>query len=288
MYDALANHFEAGRPRLRGIAYRILGSFHDADDAVQEAWLRLSHQNPAEIENVDGWLATVVARICVDVLRTRRAKREESLETQLPDFIVSRDSDPEAAAVTADSLGLAATIVLESLTPSERVAFVLHDMFAVPFEQIAPIVDRSEMATRQLASRARRRVRAADAPSAPFARRKAIVETFVSAARDGDVERLLGVLDPDVLLRADREPALHGIRGAKTVASQASGFSRVVSSMEFVVVNGEPGVRSWLSNGEPLSVMGFVVGGDRIVAMYVVSQPDRLRHILPPSSVHRS
>ncbi|HXM07583.1 MAG TPA: sigma-70 family RNA polymerase sigma factor, partial [Candidatus Acidoferrum sp.] len=153
MHDALASHFEAGRPRLRDIAYRILGSFHDADDAVQETWIRLSRQNPADIENVDGWLATVVARICVDVLRARRAKREESLETQLPDFIVSRESDPECAAVTADSLGLAATIVLESLTPAERVAFVLHDMFAVPFEQIAPIVERSEMATRQLASR---------------------------------------------------------------------------------------------------------------------------------------
>ena len=286
MHDALASHFEAGRPRLRDIAYRILGSFHDADDAVQETWIRLSRQNPADIENVDGWLATVVARICVDVLRARRAKREESLETQLPDFIVSRESDPECAAVTADSLGLAATIVLESLTPAERVAFVLHDMFAVPFEQIAPIVERSEMATRQLASRARRRVRSADPPSTPFAQRKAIVESFVSAARDGDVERLLGVLDPEVLLRADREPALHGIRGARTVASQASGFARVVASMELVVVNGEPGILSRLPNGEPLSVMGFVVVAERIQAMYVVSQPERLRHILAPASVY--
>jgi RNA polymerase sigma-70 factor (ECF subfamily) len=286
VHDALASHFEAGRPRLRDIAYRILGSFHDADDAVQETWIRLSRQNPADIENFEGWLATVVARICVDALRSRRAKREESLETQLPDFIVSRESDPEYAAVTADSLGLAATIVFESLTPAERVAFVLHDMFAVPFEQIAPIVERSEMATRQLASRARRRVRAADPPSTPFAQRKAIVESFVSAARDGDVERLLRVLDPEVLLRADREPALHGIRGARTVASQASGFARVVASMEFVVVNGEPGILSRLPNGEPLSVMGFVVVAERIQAMYVVSQPERLRHILAPASVY--
>jgi RNA polymerase sigma factor (sigma-70 family) len=286
VHDALASHFEAGRPRLRDIAYRILGSFHDADDAVQETWIRLSRQNLADIENFDAWLATVVARICVDVLRTRRAKREESLETQLPDFVVSHESDPESAAVTADSLGLAATIVLESLTPAERVAFVLHDMFAVPFEQIAPIVERSEMATRQLASRARRRVRAAAPPSTPFAQRKAIVESFVSAARDGDVERLLSVLDPEVLLRADREPALHGIRGARTVASQASGFARIVASMELVVVNGEPGILSRLPNGEPLSVMGFVVIEERIQAMYVVSQPERLRHILAPGSVY--
>jgi RNA polymerase sigma factor (sigma-70 family) len=266
---------------LRDIAYRVTGSFHDADDAVQEAWIRLSRQDVTTIDNFDGWLATVVGRICIDLLRSRRSQREDSFESELPDFAVSSEGDPENVAVATDSLGLAATIVLESLTPAERVAFVLHDAFAIPFEQIAPIVDRSVAAVRQLASRARRRVRTAEPAAAPYAHRKSIIETFVSAARDGDVERLLSVLDPGVLLRADREPALHGIRGARDVAAQAAGFARVVAIMEIVVVNGSPGILALLPNGQPLSVLGFVIDGERIREMYVLSQPERLRHILP-------
>ncbi|HEY1429251.1 MAG TPA: sigma-70 family RNA polymerase sigma factor, partial [Candidatus Tumulicola sp.] len=223
MIDRLASGFERERPRLRNVAYRVLGSFDDADDAVQEAWLRLSRQNAAEIDNFAGWLTTVVSRICFDMLRTRRSKAEEPLEPVLPDFLVSRDPGPEEEVAAGDSLGLAATIVLETLSPAERVAFVLHDMFALSFDEIAPVVDRSATAARQLASRARRRVRAAEPAAMPFARQRAVVAQFVQAARDGNVEGLLAVLDPDIFLRADREPALRGIRGASAVASQASG-----------------------------------------------------------------
>ncbi len=257
----------------------MLGSLDDAEDAVQEAWLRLSRQDGG-IENIDGWLTTVVGRICVDMLRARRSKREESIAPDLPDFIVSREENPEEEVVTADSVGLALLVVLDSLTPSERIAFVLHDMFGLPFEEIAPIVDRTPVAARQLASRARRRVQGATPSRSGFAQRRAVVEAFVAAAREGDFERLVAVLDPDVLLRADRQPALKGIRGAQAVASQAAAFSKVVADMERVVVNGSPGIVSWLPNGEPLSIMAFVVEGSRIREMYVVSRPDRVRQLL--------
>jgi len=257
----------------------MLGSLDDADDAVQEAWLRLSQQH-GEIENLGGWLTTVVARICVDMLRARRSKREEPIEPEIPDFIVRREESPEQEAVTADSVGLALLVVLDSLTPSERLAFVLHDMFAMPFEEIAPIVGRSPAAARQLASRARRRVHGATPPRSGLAQRRAIVEAFLAAAREGDFERLVAVLDPDVLLRADREPARRGIRGAHLVASQAAAFSKVVAHMEHVIVNGSPGIVSWLPNGEPLSIMAFVVAGERIREMYVISQPARVRQLL--------
>jgi RNA polymerase sigma factor (sigma-70 family) len=280
MTDWLADRFEENRAHLRNVAYRMLGSLDDAEDAVQEAWLRLSRQHNGDIENLGGWLTTVVARICVDMLRARRAKPEESLELHIPDFIVSRDESPEEEVLMADSVGLALLVVLDSLTPLERIAFVLHDMFAMPFEEIAPIVGRSPDAARQLASRARRRVQGTTPPSTGFAQRRAVVEAFVAAARDGNFERLLGVLDPDVLLRADREPAIRGIRGAAAVASQAAAFARLVQRMEPVIVNGSPGIVSWLPNGEPLSVMGFVVAGERIREMYVISQPGRLRQLL--------
>ena len=288
MIDRLGSRFEEHRPHLRTVAYRMLGSFDDADDAVQDAWLRLNRHDDGDIDNIGGWLTTVVSRICLDLLRVRRSKAVEPLEPALPDFLVSRDANPEDEAVAGDTLGLAATIVLEALSPAERVAFVLHDGFAMPFEEIAPIVDRSEMATRQLASRARRRVHAAEPPATPFAQRRAVVARFVQAARDGNVEELLAVLDPEIVLRADREPALRGIRGAKSVASQASSFARVVVSMEPVVVNGSPGILAWLSDGKPLSVMGFVVDGERIRQMYVLSQPERFRHILAPAYVSQS
>lgn len=280
MTDWLADRFEEKRSHLRNVAYRMLGSLDDADDAVQEAWLRLSSRENGGIENLGGWLTTVVSRICVDMLRARRSKREEPLERTIPDFIVSRKESPEDEVLTADSVGLALLVVLDSLTPSERLAFVLHDMFAMPFEEIASIVGRSPVAARQLASRARRRVQGATPPSAGFAQRRSVVDAFIAAAREGDFDALVAVLDPDVLLRADREPAAKGIRGAQAVASQATAFSKVVQTMEPVIVNGSPGILSWLPNGEPLSVMGFVVAGNRITEMYVISQPDRLRQLL--------
>jgi RNA polymerase sigma factor (sigma-70 family) len=280
MTDWLADRFEENRAHLRNVAYRMLGSLDDADDAVQEAWLRLSRQENAGIENLGGWLTTVVGRICIDMLRARRAKPEETLELNIPDFIVSREESPEDEVLTADSVGLALLVVLDSLTPSERLAFVLHDMFAMPFEEIAPIVGRSTEAARQLASRARRRVQGATPPTSGFAQRRAVVDAFVAAAREGDFERLVAVLDPDVLLRADREPAVKGIRGAHAVASQAVGFARVLQGTEPVVVNGSPGIISWLPNGEPLSVLGFVIAGKRIREIYVISQPERVRQLL--------
>ncbi len=258
----------------------MLGSLDDADDAVQEAWLRLSRQGSGGIDNLGGWLTTVVARICADKLRARRSKLEEPLDPSIPDFIVSREAGPEDEALTADSVGLALLVVLDSLTPSERLAFVLHDMFAMPFEEIAAVVGRSPAAARQLASRARRRVQGATPPAGGFAQRRAVVDAFIAAVREGNFDALMDVLDPDVLLRADREPAAQGIRGAHTVASQAVGFAKVVQTMEPVIVNGAPGIVSWLPNGEPLSVLGFVVAGDRIREIYVIARPERVRQLL--------
>lgn len=280
MAQWLAERFEENRPHLRGVAYRMLGSLDDAEDAVQEAWLRLSRQDNDSVENVGGWLTTVVSRICIDMLRARRAKREEALVPDIPDFLVSRDEGPEAEAVLADSVGLALLVVLDSLSPSERLAFVMHDMFGMPFDEIGPIVGKSPEAARQLASRARRRVRGATPPDTGLAQRRAVVDAFIAAAREGNFEGLVAVLDPDVVLRADREPALRGIRGAHAVASSAAAFSKVVARMEPVMVNGTPGIVSWLPNGEPLSVMGFVVANDRIAEIYVISQPDRVRQLI--------
>jgi RNA polymerase sigma-70 factor (ECF subfamily) len=280
MTDWLAERFEENRPHLRGVAYRMLGSLDDAEDAVQEAWLRLSRQSSGGIDNVGGWLTTVVSRICVDMLRARQAKREESLLPEIPDFLISRDEGPEQEALLADSVGLALLVVLDSLSPAERLAFVLHDMFAMPFDEIAPIIGKSPEAARQLASRARRRVQGATPPQTGLAQRRAVVDAFIAAAREGNFEGLVAVLDPDVLLRADREPALHGIRGAHAVASSAASFSKVIARLVPVMVNGTPGIVSYLPNGEPLSVMGFVVSGDRISEIYVISQPDRVKYLL--------
>ncbi|HEX3368996.1 MAG TPA: sigma-70 family RNA polymerase sigma factor [Candidatus Cybelea sp.] len=287
MADWLTERFEENRSHLRNVAYRMLGSLDDADDAVQEAWLRLSQRENAGIENAGGWLTTVVGRICVDMLRARRAKREESLELGIPDFIVSREESPEEEVIAADSVGLALLVVLDSLTPSERLAFVLHDMFAMPFEEVASVVGKSAAAARQLASRARRRVQGATPPNAGFAQRRAVVDAFLAAAREGDFEALVAVLDPNVLLLADREPAAKGVRGAHAVASQAVTFStKIVARIEPVVVNGSPGVLSWLPNGQPLSIMGFVVGGGRIREMYVISRPERVRQLLGLAHTH--
>lgn len=281
MTDWLTDRFEENRSHLRSVAYRMLGSLDDADDAVQEAWLRLSQRENGGIENLGGWLTTVVSRICIDMLRARRSKREEPLPPSIPDFIVSREETPEDEALTADSVGLALLVVLDSLTPSERLAFVLHDMFAMPFEEIAPIVGRTPAAARELASRARRRVQGAAPPVTGLAQRRAVVDAFIAAARDGDFGALVAVLDPDVLLLADREPAARGIRGATEVASQAITFTtRLVQNLEPVLVNGSPGLVSWLPNGEPLAILGFVVTGDRIREIYIISRPERVHQAL--------
>jgi len=281
--DWLAQKFEESRPQLRAVAYRMLGSLDEADDAVQEAWLRLSRSDTRGIGNLGGWLTTVVGRLCLDILRSRRSRREESFDQRLPDLILSRDDriDPEQQALIADSVGLALLVVLETLTPHERLAFVLHDMFAVPFEEIASIVGCSLVAARQLASRARRRVRgAAPIPDVDLNQQRKVVDAFLAAVRGGSLEALLEVLDPDVVLRSDRIPGgLKQIKGARIVADQALMFSRLVGSVQPVLVNGAAGIVSWLPGGQPFSVMGFTVRGSRIVEMDVLGDPARLSRL---------
>ena len=280
MTDWMAERFQEHRAHLRRVAYRMLGSLDDAEDAVQEAWLRLSRSENSGIENIGGWLTTVTARICLDILRSRHAKKEEPLELTIPDFIVSREKGPEDQAVLADSMGLALLIVLDTLTPAERLAFVLHDMFALPFEEIASIIGQSSTAARQLASRARRRVQGAATPNTNLSRQRKVVDAFVAAAQRGDFEALIAVLDPEVVLRADRGPASKGMRGSEAVAQQAAGFSKIVQKTESVIVNGGPGIVSWLPNGKPMAVLGFVLAGDRISEIYVIANPRRVEQLL--------
>jgi RNA polymerase sigma factor (sigma-70 family) len=276
----LAQRFEENRAHLRGVAYRMLGSTTDAEDAVQETWLRLSRTENSQIGNMRAWLTTVVGRICLDMLRSRSSKREESLDVAIPDFIVSREGSPQDEALLADSVGLALLVVLDTLTPAERLAFVLHDMFALPFDEIAPMIGRSSTAARKLASRARMRVQGAAMPDKDTARQRKVVDAFVAAAHTGNLESLIAVLDPDVVLLADRAPTLKRIRGAAEVAKQALGFSKVAQKAESVLVNGTPGILSWFPNGKPMAVLGFVVANDRIAEIYVLSDPDRLRQVL--------
>jgi RNA polymerase sigma factor (sigma-70 family) len=284
--DLLAKPFEENRAHLRAVAYRMLGSLSEADDAVQEAWLRLSRSDTSGVKNLGGWLTTVVARVCLDMLRSRKSRREESLGAHMPDPIVSRADgiDPEHQALLADSVGLALLVVLETLAPAERLAFVLHDMFAVPFDEIAPIVGRSPTAARQLASRARRRVRgAASAPDSDLSRQREVVDAFVAAARGGDFDALLAVLDPDVVVRADGGAVTPGasrvLRGARAVAEQAVTVSRFALAVQPVLVNGAAGIVSWLPGGRPFSVMGFTVRHGRIVEINVLTDPVRLSQL---------
>ena len=284
-YDILAEGFEEKRTKLRAVAYRMLGSISEADDAVQEAWLRLSRSDTGEIENLGGWLTTVVASVCLDMLRSRRSRREEPLGLHVPDPIVSRADgiDPEHEALLSDSVGLALLVVLETLSPTERLAFVLHDMFGVPFEEIAPIVGRSPAASRQLASRARRRVRgAAPAPDADLSRQREVVDAFLAASRDGDFDTLVAVLDPDVVLRADSGAVLAGrsreVRGARAVAEQALTFSRLAPFVQPALVNGAAGVVV-APRGRLFAVMGFTVRGGKIVEIDILADPARLRQL---------
>src|SRR5579859_2747149 len=277
--DLLAGQFEEHRPRLRAIAYRMLGSLAEADDAVQEAWLRLSRSG-ADVENLGGWLTTVVAHVCLDVLRSRRVRREEPLEVHVPDMLINLDEGPgpEEEAVLADSVGLALLVVLDTLTPAERLAFVLHDMFDLPFEQIAPIVGRAPAATRQLASRARRRVReAAPVPDPDLSRQREVVSAFFAAARCGDFDALVTVLDPGVVLRADRgaELGVAVLHGPAAVAGQALGARTPDAVLRPALVNGAAGVVITVGP-RPISVMAFTVVNGKIVEIIAVTDPDRL------------
>jgi RNA polymerase sigma factor (sigma-70 family) len=282
----LAERFEGNRTHLRAIAYRMLGSLSDADDAVQESWLRLSRADTSDVENLRGWLTTVVARVCLDMLRSRKSRREEPLEAHMPDPIVSRADgiDPEQQALLADSVGLALLVVLETLAPAERLAFVLHDMFDVSFDAIAPIVGRSPVAARQLASRARRRVQgAAPAPDADLTRQREVVAAFLAAARGGDFVGLLAVLDPDVVLRADAGAVPLGasrvVRGARAVAKGAVTASQFAQFARLVLVNGAAGVIALDPDGRLRSVASFTVAGGKIVEIYVLADPERLRQL---------
>jgi RNA polymerase sigma factor (sigma-70 family) len=281
--DLLAEQFEASRTHLRSVAYRMLGSLSEAEDAVQESWLRLSRSDTSAVENLAGWLTTVVARVCLDMLRSRKSRREDPDDARLPDPIIGRDdeADPEQQVILADSVGLALLVVLETLEPAERLAFVLHDVFAMPFDEIAPIVGRNPTAARQLASRARRRVQgSATSPETTFAEQRRLVDAFFAAARDGDLNALLDVLDPDVIFRADTGPgpATRAIRGAQAVARRALGYARFVQHGRRAMVNGAPGMVA-ISEGRLYSVGGFTVRGGKIVEIDILADPERLHAI---------
>jgi RNA polymerase sigma factor (sigma-70 family) len=281
----LAERFEQDRARLRAVAYRLLGSLSEADDAVQEAWLRLSRSGASGVDNLTGWLTTVVGRVCLDMIRSRTARREEPLGVHVPDPIVSRDdaTDPEYQALLADSVGLALLVVVQALAPAERLAFVLHDMFAVPFDQIAAIIGRSPNAARLLASRARRRVQAAAAaPDPDLARQRQVVDAFFAASREGDFDELVALLDPDVVVRADYGAAPAGasrqVRGARAVAKQALSFSRLIPFAQPALVNGTAGIVV-ARNGRPVTIMGFTVKHGRITEIDILADPARLRQL---------
>jgi RNA polymerase sigma factor (sigma-70 family) len=283
--DVLAQQFEQHRTRLRAVGYRMLGSLSEADDAVQETWLRLSRIDADEVENLGGWLTTVVARVSLDMLRSRRSRREEPLGVRMPEPIVDRADapDPEHELLLADSVGLALLVVLDTLNPAERLAFVLHDTFAVPFDEIAPIIDRSPDATRQLASRARRRVRGERAvPDADLETQREVLDAFLVAAREGDFDALLEVLDPDVVLRADPGAVAIGasrvVRGSASVARQASAFSRLDVESRPALVNGAIGTVS-LRDGRPFTIAGFTIRNRRIVAMDILADPERVSRL---------
>jgi len=276
--ELLADSFEVHRAHLRGIAYRMLGSMPDADDAVQEAWIRLSRSDTSEVVNLGGWLTTVVARVCLDMLQSRRSHPVEPLDAHdVEPPTGTATIDPEREALLADSVGLALLVVLDTLTPAERLAFVLHDMFAVPFEEIAPIVDRSPAATRQLASRARRRVQGTDSsPDADPARRQEVVSAFLAASRGGDFEALLTVLDPDVVVRADAVAVRMGadgeVSGRQLVATNFSGRAQ---GARLALIDGVPGA-VWAVDGKPRVAFTFGIAGEKITAIMTVADPDVL------------
>ena len=282
----LAERFEEPRARLRAVAYRMLGSLSDADDAVQDTWLRLSRTGASEVENLGGWLTTIVARVCLNMLRARNTRREESLDVRLPDPVIRPEGmlQPDEQTLLADSVGLALLVVLDTLSPAERLAFVLHDMFELPFEEIAPMVGRSPAAARQLASRARRRVRGAavPAPDPDLARQRVVVDAFFQAARGGDFDALVAVLHPEVVLRSDfgaRRPAApRVVRGAAAVAGQAVLGALPAAQLHPALVNGAAGAVVTVG-GRPFAVLGFIVAEGRILEIDAIADPDRVRRI---------
>jgi RNA polymerase sigma factor (sigma-70 family) len=297
--DFEAHGFEEHRAHLRSVAYRMLGSLNEAEDAVQESWLRLSRADTGDVRDLRAWLTTVVSRVCLDMLRSRATRREDSLDVHLPDPVVTRvDDDPAEHAILADSVGIALLVVLDTLPPAERLAFVLHDVFAVPFEQIGPILDRTPAAAKQLASRARHRLRSAPAHpgattadgeaaaspagSADLARQWTVVDAFLAASRDGDFEGLLAILDPDVVLRADAGTGPFGpsvlIRGAREVIAQAQRFSSLAHFARPVLVNGAPGFLV-VRDGESLALLAATVQNDKITEMDILADPVRLREL---------
>ena len=278
--DYLAERFEENRTHLRAVAYRMLGSSSEEDDAVQEAWLRLSRADTAGIDNLGGWLTTVVARVCLDMLRSRKSRREESFTADVPEPVATgkSGSNPEHEALLADSVGLALLVVLDRLTPAERLAFVLHDMFAVPFEEIAPIVGRSAEATRQLASRARRRVRSGAAPESDLVRQREVVDAFLAALRGGDFEGLLAVLDPGLVVRADAAVTSGTpteVRGAAVWAKQAVAFSQLARLVRPALVNGAIGV-VMAPRGRLVRALTFKIANGKITEIEVIGDPARL------------
>lgn len=280
--DWLADRFEEHRTHLRAVAYRMLGSSTEADDAVQEAWLRLSRSDTSEVQNLGGWLTTVVARVSLDMLRSRKSRREEALDDQLPEEVSSslEGSDPEYEALLADSVGPALLVILETLAPSERLAFVLHDLFAVPFEEIGPIVGRSPTAARQLASRARRRVQGTQSvPEADAGRQRAIVEAFLAASRNGDFDALLAMLDPEVVLRTDGSRMLSSSPRETVGASAVAGtFSGRAQAAQLAVIDGVPGA-VWAPNARPTVVFAFSIRGERIVGIEMLAEPERIAEL---------
>lgn len=286
--DALAGRFEESRGRLRAVAYRMLGSLSEAEDAVQEAWVRLGRAGPAGIDNLEGWLTTVVARICLDALRARASRREDAVGVRVPEPIVSgeRGLDPEQEALLAGSVGLALLVILDTLAPAERLAFVLHDLFAMPFEEIAPMVGRTPAAARQLASRARRRVQGArSAPGADPARQRELVDAFLAAARGGDLGALLAVLDPGVVLRVELGAASGAgagarvLRGPRAAATEAIQGAARAARVRRALVNGAPGLVSFDEAGRPFAVLGFTFARGRIVQIDVLADPARLARV---------
>jgi RNA polymerase sigma-70 factor (ECF subfamily) len=292
--DWLVERFESRRPQLRAVAYRMLGSLTEADDAVQDAWVRVSRAGADQVENLNGWLTTVVARVCLNMLRARNVRRAEPLDARLPDPVISPEgtSDPESEALLADSVGLALQVLIDTLAPAERLAFVLHDLFDLPFDEIAPMVGRTPEATRQLASRARRRIKGADspAPSGSASDQRAVVDAFFAAARAGDFEGLVRLLHPDVVLRADFGPGRPDrsalVRGALAVAGQARAGARPGTVIHPVRVNGSPGAVI-TARGRPFTVLAFTVVDGRIVEIDAFGDPQRARRlaaaVVPPA-----
>jgi RNA polymerase sigma-70 factor, ECF subfamily len=281
--ERLAEQFEEHRAHLRAVAYRMLGSASEAEDAVQESWIRLGRSDVSHVENLRAWLTTVVARVCLDILRTRTSRREDPFDTHVPDPVITRaDGDPKSDAMLADSVGLALLVVMETLEPAERLAFVLHDVFGMTFDEIAPIVDRSAVAARQLASRARRRVQSR-APKADhdLRQQQRVVDAFMAAAQEGDFERLVAVLDPDIVLRADGGATglSRVVRGASAVAAQAATYSRSGLSNQLVLVNGHLGFVSRRPDGRLFAVIGFTIGNGKIVEMDILADPARLSRL---------